>query len=321
MKRAWCTFAFCMLVTARAFADDNHVGAEALFDEGLRLFDQGKVADACPKFAASYKLDPASGTLLNLGRCYEKMNKTASAWIAYRDLVSLAHKENNPKREAQAKQLADKLAPKLAKLTIDAPEGVSIKLDENTLDPAELKTPIPIDPGDHAIVASASNKQSWTKSLKIVPAEQAMVAVPPLQDEASANQPPPPAPSPSPANDDGMGGMRIAALASGGLGVAGLAVGGIFGGIALSHASDARDHCVSRCDGDGLDARKDARSSADISTVGLIAGGVLLAGGVVLWLVAPQRRVSTGKAERRAGGGAARNGRSTYLTEGISLQF
>lgn len=294
-----------LFLSTPAFADDNHVGAEALFDEGLKLFDQGKIADACPKFAASYKLDPASGTLLNLGRCYEKMNKTASAWIAYRDLVSLAHKENNPKREAQAKQLADKLAPKLAKLTIDAPEGVTIKVDDSTIDPAELKTPVPIDPGEHTIEASAPSKKPWSKSLKIVAAEQAMVAVPPLQDESAPSAPPPPPPAPaSPPPEPGLGGMRIAALASGGLGVAGLAVGGIFGGLALSHASDARDHCVTRCDGDGLDARKDARSSADISTIGLIAGGVLLAGGVVLWLVAPQRRVSTGKA-----------------TQGISLQF
>ena len=86
--------------------------------------------------------------------------------------------------------------------------------------------------------------------------------------------------------------------------MAGLAVGGIFGGLALANASDAREHCVARCDSKGLDDRQDARSMADVSTVGLIAGGVLLAGGVVLWLVAPQRRVSTGKA-----------------TSGISLQF
>lgn len=305
MRPFAAAFLAMTLIAAPAFADDNHVAAEALFDEGLRLFDQGKIADACPKFASSYKLDPASGTLLNLGRCYEKSNKTASAWIAYRDLVSLAHKENNPKREAQAKQLADKLAPKLAKLTIDAPEGVSIKLDENAVDPAELKTPVPIDPGDHVIAASAPNKKPWTKSLKIVAAEQAMVAVPPLQDEAAPTAPPPPPPAPAPPPPEtGLGGLRIAALASGGLGVAGLAAGGIFGGLALSNASDARDHCVTRCDSKGIEDRSDARSMADVSTVALIAGGVFLAGGVVLWLVAPQRRVSTGKA-----------------TPGISLQF
>ena len=307
MKRALCTFMLgaAVFATSSARADDNHVAAEALFDEGLRLFDQGKVAEACPKFASSYKLDPASGTLLNLGRCYEKLNKTASAWVAYRDLVSVAHKENNPKREAQAKQLADKLQPKLAKLTIDAPDGVTIKLDENTVNAAELRTPVPIDPGDHVIEASAPSKKPWTKSLKITGAENAMVAVPPLQDEAVAAAPPPPPPAPPPPPPEpGLGPLRIAALASGGLGVVGLAFGGVFGGIALSHASDARDHCVTRCDAPGLEARADARSAADISTVGLIAGGVFLAGGVVLWLVAPQKRSTTG-----------------FYRQGVSLQF
>ena len=56
---------------------NDRVAAEALFDEGRNLVAAGKIAEACPKFADSQRLDPSPSTLLNLASCWEKLGRTA----------------------------------------------------------------------------------------------------------------------------------------------------------------------------------------------------------------------------------------------------
>jgi hypothetical protein len=66
----------------------------------------------------------------------------------------------------------------------------------------------------------------------------------------------------------------------------------------------ADNHCTTA----GAQLRSDAKSAATISTVGFVAGGVLLAGGAVLFFTAPQskRPVSVGASFVPGAGGAVR---------------
>jgi tetratricopeptide (TPR) repeat protein len=75
------------LASAMARADGaDPVAAEALFREGRSAADAGNYAVACPKFEESYRLDPAPGTLLNLGDCEEHRGQLALALQHYRQL-------------------------------------------------------------------------------------------------------------------------------------------------------------------------------------------------------------------------------------------
>ncbi len=265
----------------------DKAGAEALFDNGIHLYDKGQYAEACRKFAASQKLDAATGTLMNLAQCYEKTGKTASAWATYRDAEALARKEGNPKREAAARNQEVALSKRLATLTITAQSqpGLVVRRDDVVVDSAEWQTALPIDPGAHVLHASAPGKKEWTVRFDVADAANAQITVPALAAVESPPQQPRADHSPPAAAK--LSGTRVVALVAGGAGVIGLGLGTYFGLHAISQANDAKAHCVSPspCDADGRALHDSAGSSADISTISLIAGGALLGTGVVLWLV------------------------------------
>jgi hypothetical protein len=81
--------------------------AEALFNEGRQLLSQGRVAEACPRFEASYKVDPGVGTLFNLAACEEQLGHVPRACDLFRKAAEVTHARGQQERERVAR---DRLA-------------------------------------------------------------------------------------------------------------------------------------------------------------------------------------------------------------------
>jgi hypothetical protein len=284
-----CALATLLIAEASARADDasNQARAEALFAEGRRLLTASRFADACPKFAESQRLDPAIGTLLNLGDCYEKMGRTASAWAVFRDAAAEAKRERDARRESVASARATALALGLVKLTILVPKasrtpGLQLKRDGVTIDPAAWSEATPMDPGWHAIEATAPGKRPWTLPVTI-DAAQAMteITVPPLEDLAAKATPVDPTAGRS---------QRLAGAIVFGTGAAALGAGAIFTGLAVAKNHDSAPHCHgNRCDALGVELRDEALGNANVATVAVLVGLAAVGGGAALWLTAPSR--------------------------------
>lgn len=283
---------------------DNAALANALFDEGKRLMQAGKYAEACTKFADSQRLDPGVGTILNLAACYEKNGQMASAWSAYRAAAAAARDKGQTAREQAARESVARLEPGLAKVIVTVtpqPDDASLNvmLDGVAIPTGLRGLPSPVDPGNHKVEASGTGKKPWSKSFAIAGAGTTPVLVPVLESapvQAQASQPAAgsaPAPASGPPMDaeprDGKS-QRTVALIVGGVGVVGVGLGTAFGLMAKSANADSEPLCNARdmCTTQGSDYRDSAISKAAISTVAFSIGGAGLLGGAILWITAPR---------------------------------
>ena len=162
-----------LLVPSRlAFAQESDAAsALSLFEEGKQLADTGHWAEGCPKLQASYKLVPKLGTLLNLADCYEKLGKTATAWVLFTEAKAMAERAHQEERIEFARTHATALAPRLSRLTVmlggKARSDVVVKRDGVTLDPALLGVASPVDPGPHLVEASAPGLQPCSTTVVV----------------------------------------------------------------------------------------------------------------------------------------------------------
>jgi hypothetical protein len=156
-KRVWVVgAAVAGLGVPVAHADDKGV-AQTAFMEGRRLVKEGKLAEACPKFEASFKAEPALGTLLTLADCHEKTGRTATAWVEFSEAREMAARHGDDRATAAA-QRATALEAKLIKLVVKpaatAVRGLVVMRDDSDITEL-LGVPTPIDPGEHEIRVSA----------------------------------------------------------------------------------------------------------------------------------------------------------------------
>jgi hypothetical protein len=291
--------AVIMLAAAPALAQlsaQDKAVADAFFADGLKLLRAGKYADACPKLAESERIDPAVGTALYLGECYERTGRVASAQAMFQEGYDFARRRGDT-RAAIAKDHHDKLVPSTLTLTL-APgaraAGLEVKRDGVTISTLELGLALPMDGGTHTIVASAPGKKAFTGSV-VVPIKEgaATFAIPILADEDRIITPPI-------ATESHGSGRRTIGLAVAGAGLAGIVLGSVAGIIATvdwSSSNSTDNGCnanTTACTTEhGVDLRSSAQTWATVSTVGFIAGGVLAAVGVILFVTAPKSRAST----------------------------
>ncbi|MCC6556346.1 MAG: hypothetical protein IT372_25585 [Polyangiaceae bacterium] len=269
--------------------------AEALFQDGRKLMEGGRIAEACAKLAESQRLDPSAGALLNLGVCHDKLGKTASAWAELKQAASMSAAAGKKDRAELALRKAAEVEARLARLVLEIPSaapGLVIQLNDNQLSAAAAGgSGVPIDPGEYTVQAIAPGKKTWSERITVEPGPSTKTLTIPALEDAEGAPPPEPAPKPEPRPEPkpegSASGLRTLGFIAGGVGLAGLAAGGVFGALTFSKAGEASKACGAgdtACGDERRQAYDDGQTTALISNIAFGAGAALLAGGVVLIL-------------------------------------
>lgn len=274
--------------------------ANALFDEARRLSAEGQFAEACAKFEASMTLAPRLGVQLNLADCYERVGRTASAWIAFGEAAALARRGTD-QREVFARQRQDALVRRLSRLGValaGAPvHGLTVRRDGRRMEPSSLGVDVPVDPGVHVVEVTAPGYLPWSTRV-VVSGEGEVVRVMVPAPERSPPAPSPASPSPPPASltrataEPPERRFTRATWTAAGVGVAGIGAGTALGLRARSQWQQARRDCdgSNNCS-DAADALIErSRRDGNIATLGFAIGGAALITGVVLYVRSPRSR-------------------------------
>jgi hypothetical protein len=195
MRRpTWVALSVLMIVPRGGYAqtETRAAVAEALYRQARDLMAAGNYGEACPKFAQSQQLDPATGTLLNLAACHEKQGRLATAWLEYSDALVAARRDGREDRVEYARVRVQELEPRLSRLTLvlgpgaDTP-GLTIELDGASIGSAIFGVPTAVDPGEHTVKASAPGKKPSLFSVRVGPeADLQTLTIPPLEDAPPA---------------------------------------------------------------------------------------------------------------------------------------
>jgi hypothetical protein len=188
------------LGSAAAQTPDDTAKANEIFLEGRELLTSGQTEAACNKFEESIALDPtAPGVMLNLGLCYEMLERYATSLYWFRKAQVAAAEAHLPAYEDEAKRHTIALSTKVSVIKIDAsaaPPSVEIRVDNKLIAPTDYAR-VELDRGTHELEARAPGKETYEATFEVNAIDAGTLTIPTLVDESEYIGPDPVEPATS----------------------------------------------------------------------------------------------------------------------------
>jgi hypothetical protein len=198
--------------------------------------------------------------------------------------------------------------------------AVDVRVDDkpfaNRLDGRALA----VDPGEHTFTFSVPGLAPVTRRLVLKEGEKERRERVVLGEPVVRESPPSPATA-SPMERRPGHAQRLTGIVLSGVGLAGVALGAVFGALTINDWSHSKSECPSteNCPnrGPAIADRQSALRAATVSDVGFIAGGVVVAAGIAVWLTAPSGTEDAAAVAVRVGLSFGPGGAGLALTGGF----
>jgi hypothetical protein len=288
----WLLAAALVLGSSHALAQSEAAEREARvrFQEGKQLYADGKIDEARLKFlqACAVLKDVVCERSLAVAEFFS--GHYVDAYPRLEKILASGVLKSEPDVEREFQRMRDESYAKIGHLDVQAPPGAQIRVDD-AIDAgnAPLKELIRVTAGKHVVSVQVETK---IERQEVDCAAGKVVKVDFMQKFGFATGSPPPV---------AEGGEKkvmwpppIGPIILAGVGAVGLGVGFGLGVASMSKGDEAKT--LGPCNGPNDPACAPARSTRDsqaalagASTAALVAGGVMIAGAVVWWVLAPRK--------------------------------
>jgi hypothetical protein len=257
--------------------------ANEVFLEGRELLTSHRTEEACQKFEESIALDPtAPGVMLNLGLCYEMLERYATSLFWFRKAQVAAAEAHLPAYEEEAKRHTLALAAKVAVVKVDtsaAPAGIEVRIHDKLIDPIDYAR-VEIDRGRHQLEARVDGKPPYQKSFEVTSRDGGTLAIPGAAEEPTETPVLPP--TEQPAAPTGSSSRIVLAA---GIGAAGLGLC-IASPLWARHTKHAYDDAVTRGE---MPSYSSARIKQHVATGMFVVGAAAIGTAAYLYVTRPSR--------------------------------
>ncbi len=185
---------------ARAQSASEIAAAKQWFTEGLALEEKGQFVEALERFRRAAAVKKTPQILFHVGLCEVKTGALVEAIVSFERAAESAKADGNAQVEAAAQSELGALRPRVPILELSVKGGAKptgLSLDGNTLSEAALEAPIPVNPGQHEIVADFAGTKV-KQSFKASEGGRSRVELQAPSAEAPPATPTPPPPGPAP---------------------------------------------------------------------------------------------------------------------------
>lgn len=290
-RLVWC-IGFGLLLgasaaSAQGLAPEREAERTALYEQGVKLAEQGRWPEAAEKFRAVVALRSAPRVLFTLGEAQQKSGKLVGARTSYAKSLAEARASGDDVAAAAAQEALAALEPWIPRLVLRVEpriEGAEASVDGATVPLDTGDAGVPIDPGAHRLVVRAPGRVTFEqvvigqegRSTKLVVVLGQAQPAPAARLLASG--------SPAMPADAASAGGPVGALVVGGIGAAALGVGVALYASGKGRYDEASDTCNSgRCP--QQQAVDDGNAGRRQMIAGDVVGGVGIAalGGAGIW--------------------------------------
>lgn len=266
---------------ALAQAPGVHAEAEAVFLHARDAMKGGRWEEALGLFRKSQAMEAGRGKLINMAICEQKLGRPGSALRHFQEVLPQLPSDDD--RLGIVKQHIATLTPLASFLRLDlapgAPAGTAFRLDGELLSASVIGRDVPVDAGQHEVLASADMFMVVHQTVTLGAREHKAISMAPTEPIGAPQEP--------------EGRARTSKALTWKLGVASLAVGGasLIAGIGTGAAAVAkRSSILKQCPEAGCSAALRAESDqyealGAASTATFVLGGAFAGAGVVLLVI------------------------------------